>query len=119
MLNEIIAFVCGLTENEGKSVEEIYLGFENIKDIRAKYVSRKRPPDGLIIAYVFGYENDNPSAEYLKYRILEQPFGGTIKESYYTKNLKYAKVFFARELAAFYEIKGIDGIAELFRKLTL
>ncbi len=119
MLNEVIEFVCSLPENEGKPEEEIYLGFENIKDIRAKYLSRKRPPDGLIVTYMFGYENDNPSAEYLKYRILGQPFGGTIKETYYTKNLKYAKEFFARELAAFYEIKGIDGIAELYRKLTL
>lgn len=119
MLNEIIEFVCRLPENEGKSDEFIYLGFENIKDIRAKYVCRKRPPDGLIVTYMFGYENDNPSAEYLKYRILGQPFGGTIKETYYTKNLKYAKEFFARELQAFYEIKGINGIAELYRKLTL
>lgn len=119
MLNEIIEFVCGLEDNEGKPDEEIYLGYENIKDIRAKYVSRKRPPDGMIITYMFGYENDNPSAEYLKYRVLGQPFGGTIKETYYTKNLKYAKEFFARELAAFYEIKGIEGIAELYRKLTL
>lgn len=119
MLNEIIDFVCSLPENNGKPEEEIYLGFENVKDIRTKYVSRKRPPDGLIITYMFGYENDNPSAEYLKYRILDQPFGGTIKETYYTKNLKYAKEFFARELKVFYESKGIDGIAGLYRKLTL
>lgn len=119
MLNEILEMVCGLPANEGKSEEDIYIGFENIKDIRAKYVSRKRPPDGLIITYMFGYENDNPSAEYLKYRILGQPFGGTIKETYYTKNLKFAKEFFARELRAFYEIKGVDGVAELYRKLTL
>ena len=119
MLNEILEFVCSLSENEGKSEEEIYLGFENVKDIRTKYVSRKRPPDGLVITYMFGYENDNPSAEYLKYRILGQPFGGTIKETYYTKNLKYAKDFFARELKMFYEAKGIGGIAELYRKLTL
>lgn len=119
MLNEILEMVCGLPANEGKSEEDIYIGFENIKDIRSKYVSRKRPPDGLIITYMFGYENDNPSAEYLKYRILGQPFGGTIKETYYTKNLKFAKEFFARELRAFYEIKGVDGVAELYRKLTL
>lgn len=119
MLNEIIEFICNLPENEGKPEDEIYLGFENIKDIRTKYLSRKRPPDGLIVTYMFGYENDNPSAEYLKYRILGQPFGGTIKETYYTKKLKYAKEFFVRELAAFYEIKDIDGIAELYRKLTL
>lgn len=119
MLNEILNFICNLPENKEKEDGNIYLGFDSIKDIRAKYISRKRPPDGLIITYMFGYENDNPSSEYLKYRILGQQFGGTIKETYYTKNLKNAKTFFSRELAAFYEKKGIDGIAELYRKLTL
>lgn len=119
MLNEIIELVCGLPENEGKPEDQIYLGFENIKDIRAKYISRKRPPDGIITTYMFGYENDNPSAEYLKYRILGQPFGGTVKETYYTKNLKYAKTFFANELRAYYNARGIDEIAELYKTLTL
>lgn len=119
LLNEIIEFVRGLSENNEKSDDEIYLGFENTKDIRAKYLSRKCPPPGMITTYMFGYENDNPSAEYLKYRILGQPFGGTIKETYYTKNLKYAKEFFAAQLADYYESKGIDGIADLYRKLTL
>lgn len=119
MLNEILELVCGLAENKGKSEGEIYLGYETVKSIRGKYISRKRPPEDLIITYMFGYENDNPSSEYLKYRILGQPFGGTIKETYYTKNLKYAKEFFARELASFYEKTGVEGIAELYRKLTL
>lgn len=119
MLNEIIEFTCQLPDNIGKSYEEIYLGFENIKDIKAKYISRKRPPEDLIITYMFGYENDNPSAEYLKYKVLGQEYGGTIKETYYTKNLKYAKEFFGNELRAYYEKKGIEGITDLYRKLTL
>lgn len=119
MLNEIIEFTCQLPDNIGKSYEEIYLGFENIKDIKAKYISRKRPPEDLIITYMFGYENDNPSAEYLKYKVLGQEYGGTIKETYYTKNLKYAKEFFGKELWAYYEKKGIEGITDLYRKLTL
>lgn len=119
MLNEIIEFTCQLPDNIGKSYEEIYLGFENIKDIKAKYISRKRPPEDLIITYMFGYENDNPSAEYLKYKVLGQEYGGTIKETYYTKNLKYAKEFFGKELQAYYEKKGIEGITDLYRKLTL
>ena len=119
MLNEIIEFTCQLPDNIGKSYEEIYLGFENIKDIKAKYISRKRPPEDLIITYMFGYENDNPSAEYLKYKVLGQEYGGTIKETYYTKNLKYAKEFFGKELLAYYEKKEIEGITDLYRKLTL
>lgn len=119
MLNEIIEFTCKLPENNGKSDGEIYLGFENIKDIKAKYISRKRPPKNIIITYMFGYENDNPSAEYLKYKVLGQEYGGTIKETYYTKNLKYAKEFFGKELQAYYDKKGIEGITDLYRKLTL
>ena len=119
MLNEIIELVCKLPENEGKSEEEIYLGFENVKDIRAKYICRKRPPDGIITSYMFGYENDNPSAEYLKHRILGEPYGGTIKETYYTKNLKYAKDFFADELKTYYNARGLEGISDLYKTLTL
>jgi len=119
MLNEIIEFTCKLSDNNGKSDDDIYLGFDNIRDIKAKYISRKRPPENLIITYMFGYENDNPSAEYLKYKVLGQEYGGTIKETYYTKNLKYAKEFFGKELQAYYEKKGIEGINELYRKLTL
>lgn len=119
MLNEIIEFTCKLPDNNGKSDDEIYLGFDNIRDIKAKYINRKRPPENLIITYMFGYENDNPSAEYLKYKVLGQEYGGTIKETYYTKNLKYAKEFFGKELQAYYEKKGIEGINDLYRKLTL
>lgn len=119
MLNEIIELISALPENADKPDDQIYLGFENIKDIKAKYISRKRPPDGIITTYMFGYENDNPSAEYLKYRILGQPFGGTIRETYYTKNLQYAKSFFATELKSYYGNHGIDGIEELYKTLTL
>ena len=119
MLNEIIEYVCKLPENIGKTEDKIYLGFESIQDIRSKYISKKRPPEELIITYMFGYENDNPSAEYLKHRILGQLYGGTIKETYYTKNLKYAKEFFDKELASYYEAKGVEGLSELYRKLTI
>ena len=119
MLNEIIEFTSNLPDNNGKSDDEIYLGYDNIKNIKEKYISRKRPPEHLIITYMFGYENDNPSSEYLKYKVLGQEYGGTIKETYYTKNLKYAKEFFRKELRVYYEKKGIEGITDLYHKLTL
>ena len=77
------------------------------------------PPADLVTTYMFGYENDNPSAEYLKYKVFGQKFGGTIKETYYTKNLKYAKSFFAREIEAYYNQYGMNGLAELYQKITL
>lgn len=119
LLNEIIEYVRKLPENKGKNEEHIYLGYENLKDIRAKYICRQMPPDGLITTYMFGYENDNPSAEYLKYKVFGQKYGGTIKETYYTKNLKYAKEFFEKEINTFYEVLGIEGVSGIYQKLTL
>ena len=119
LMYEIVSFVRGLSENADKSDDEIFLGFESLKDIRAKYIVRKRPPQNLVTTYLFGYETDNPSADYLKYKVFEEPFGGTVFETYYTKNLKYAKTFFAGNITAMYEGEGIEGIERLYRKLTL
>lgn len=41
----------------------------------------------------FGYEVDNPSAEYMKYKVFDEPYSGAVNETYYTKNLKFAKNF--------------------------
>lgn len=119
LLNEIVDFVKGIPENKELPEESVYLGFESLKDIRAKYICRKMPPAGLVTTYMFGYENDNPSAEYLKYKIFGQKYGGTIRETYYTKNLKYAKQFFAEEIKIYYDAFGISGLSDLYQKLTL
>ncbi len=119
LLNEIIDFTRKLPNNADCKEEEIFLGYESLKDIRAKYICRSMPPSGLVITYLFGYENDNPSAEYLKYRVFGEKYGGSIRETYYTKNLKYAKQFFAEELQHYYDVKGLDGLSQLYQKLTL
>lgn len=119
LLNEVLEYVRNLSDNMNKSEDAIYLGYENLKDIRGKYICRHMPPDGLITTYMFGYENDNPSADYLKYKIFGQKYGGTIKETYYTKNLKRSKEFFAKEIGVFYEALGAEGLSDLYKKLTL
>lgn len=119
LMHEIVAFIKGLADNNDKPDEKIFLGYESLKDIKAKYVLRKRPPHNLVTTYLFGYETDNPSSDYLKYKVFEEPFGGSVFETYYTKNLKYAKSFFADNLSAMYEDEGIEGIERLYKKLTL
>ena len=119
LLNEIVTFVRNLPENKGKSDHEIVLGYEVLSAIVEKYICRKRPPHGMITTYLFGYEVDNPSAEYLKYKVFCESHSGTVNETYYTKNLKFAKSFFADNIAALYASEGIDGISQLSRKLTL
>ena len=119
LLNEIVSFVRNLPENKGKTDSEIVLGYEVLSAIVEKYICRQRPPHGMITTYLFGYEVDNPSAEYLKYKVFGENHSGTVNETYYTKNLKFAKSFFADNIAALYATEGIDSISQLYRKLTL
>ena len=119
LLNEIICFVRELDENKGKKDDEIVLGYDTLKDVVAKYIYQSRPPMNQITTYLFGYEVDNPSADYLRYKIFGEPYSGTVNETYYTKNLKFAKSFFRENLTALYENEGIEGTNNLYLKLTL
>lgn len=118
LLNEIVCFVCSLDENKGKSDEEIYIGVVTIKEIKSKYICQKRPPQNMITTFLFGYETDNPSDKYLRYRVFNEPNSGELNETYYTKNLKTAKDFFAKNVASLYAEEGNDGLERLYRKLT-
>ena len=118
LLNELLNFVKDCNENIGKNDSEIYICYDLLKDIRSKYIFQKMPPENFITTYLFGYENDNPSAEYLKYEILGSRFSGTLKETYYTKNLKYAKDFFYKVISDYYEKFGVEKIGDLYTKLT-
>lgn len=119
LMYEITDFVKSIPDNKHRTDEGIFLGYESLKDIKAKYVLRKRPPQNIVTTYLFGYETDNPSSDYLKYKVFNEPFGGTVFETYYTKNLKYAKRYFAENLRAMYDSEGMDGIERLYKKLTL
>ncbi len=120
LLNEIVTFVKQLDENKEKNNDEqILLGTENLKYINEKYLRRKRPPQNLITTYLFGYEIDNPSYEFLKYKIFNEPNSGTLQETFYTKNLMYAKSFFADVINKLYTEDGFDGVVSIFKKLTL
>lgn len=118
LMFEIATLVKALPENTNKSDDKIFLGYESLKEIKAKYIFRKRPPQNLITTYFFGYETDNPSEDYLKYKVFNEPFGGTVVETYYTKNLNYAKAFFANNLQALFADEGKEGVVQLYYKLT-
>ena len=119
LLNEILDYICKQPENIGLDESDIYLGFETVKDIRTKYISKQRPPQKVVTTYIFGYENDNPSSEYLKYKVFGEKYGGTIRETYYTKNLKHAKDFFVDVLGQLFEVQKTEGLTILYQKLTL
>jgi len=107
-----------LPENKGKKDDEIYLGSFSLKDIKDEYLVVVRPPQFIIRTYKFGYEIDNPSFQFLKHRIYNEPNSGTIQETFYTLNLENSKNFFTENLANFYEEYGLSEIEALFKKLT-
>lgn len=119
LMYELVTFVSNLEENQGKSNDEIYIEYESIKEIKEKYIVRKRPPENMVKTYMFSYDGtDNPSSHYLKHKIFEEPYGGNIVETYYTQNLKFAKNFFARQVNSLHEEQGLDGIKLLYKHLT-
>ena len=118
LLNEIVEYSRTLEENKGLSDRDIVLGYETLEDVISKYICQHRPPNKQITTYLFGYEVDNPSSDYLQFRIFNEPYSGTVNETYYTRNLKFAKNFFRENLTALHETDGMNGINELYLKLT-
>ena len=70
------------------------------------------------VADKFGYTVDNPSYEYMRYRILGEAGGGTVCETFYTLNLSNGKRYFKEQLRAWHKEKGIAGLQDLYRTLT-
>lgn len=105
ILIQCIIECCGLNQ----------LNYTPVEDIRRKYIFDSKPEDSAR-SYIFGYDKDNPSYEFLKKRIfLEQsdvhlPDEATI----YTKNLLAAKSFFADLLK---DLKQQD-LEDLYTKVT-
>ena len=115
-VHEILSFVKSLHPDQSES--EIYFCDSSLKEIQEKYISKKRPPNFVITTFFFGYETGNPSSDYLVHKVYDEPDGGTISESFYTKNLLAAKNFFANNIKLVYEKNGIKEIESLFTKLT-
>ena len=118
LISEIVAFTKRHNKEHNLGKQAMLQG-QTMKEIREKYIARRRPPKDLVTSYLFGYEVDNPSAEYLVYKIFCEPFSGTIEETYYTRNLKYAQRFFCTHLKKLYDQKGARAIDKIFHKVTM
>jgi len=91
------------------------LNYTPIEIHRRKYIFETRS-DSLARAYIFGYEKDNPSREFLKQEIFSDTSNGhsTGEATIYTRNLRNAKKFFLEKIAKLSHIE----LEELFSKIT-
>lgn len=118
-IQAIVEIVKGLKGNKDKSDGDLYVGTFSVKDIRETYLLVTKPPHNIIKTYKFGYESDNPSFQFLRYRIFNEESSGTINETFYTLNLENSKRFFLEKIKGVLELEGLEGIASLFKKLVL
>lgn len=118
-IQALVDAIRGLQENKDKADNELYIGSFSIKEIRETYLLVSKPPHNIIKTYKFGYESDNPSFQFLRYRIFNEESSGTINETFYTLNLENAKRFFLGKIKGVLELEGIEGVVSLFKKLTV
>lgn len=91
------------------------LNYTSIGDIRRKYVFDSKLEDSAR-SYIFGYEKDNPSYEFLKKRIFleDSDVHLTDEVTIYTKNLLASKEFFNEQIK---DMKSAE-LESLFTKIT-
>jgi len=90
------------------------LNYTDRKDIQRRFIFDSKD-DGISRSYVFGYEKDNPSYEFLKTKIFcERSSTGRLEETVYTQNLEKAKEYFLKLIESFQQ----PELEVLYRKVT-
>jgi hypothetical protein len=91
------------------------LNYTPIEILRRKYIFETRS-DSLARSYVFGYERDNPSRNFLRQEIFVDQSAGhsTSEATIYTRNLRNAKRYFLERIKAFSHTE----LESLFSKIT-
>ncbi|MCW0453737.1 DUF262 domain-containing protein [Xanthomonas sacchari] len=78
--------------------DEIKVNYNSKEEIQKKFIFDSKD-GGISRSYIFGYEKDNPSYEFLKSKIFgEKITSGDLQETIYTQNLQRAKEFFHERL---------------------
>jgi hypothetical protein len=108
-----------LPDFSGKPANEIFISDSlNVDELQNKFLFKTKPTGDRFRTYKFGYTMDNPSYEYLRYRILGEPGAGSIQETFYTLNLNNAKNYFTEQLRGLHQQEGLTGLQNVYKKLT-
>ena len=104
LINEIVSYY--IKNNPDKSLNEIFINSIPLSKIQEDYLVQTKPDSqGTVRTYKFGYEVDNPSYQFFKYRILEPTNPISVDETFYTLNLAKAKLFFENRIKELVETK--------------
>ncbi|MGY1489963.1 DUF262 domain-containing protein [Methylobacillus pratensis] len=90
------------------------LNYKSIASIRKDFIFYEAD-NKLQQSFIFGYEKDNPSDEYMKTKIFGEYSGSNqFVETLYTRNLSFAKQYFKDRLKKI----SVDEVALIYKKLT-
>ena len=118
-LQAFVEYVGKLPEYKDKVDDTIYITDSlRVTDLQNKYLFKTKPTGDQYRTYKFGYTTDNPSYNYLRYKILDEVGGGSVQETFYTLNLNNAKRYFTEQFSELYEQAGRDGLRHIYKKLT-
>lgn len=118
LINEIVNYYKKI--NPGKNSNEIFINSIPLNKIIEDYLVIIKPDSANVIkSFKFGYEEDNPSYEFFKYKILDEPNQGDLNETFYTLNLRNSKMFFKDNIQKLVEDKGLSALENVFKKITL
>lgn len=97
------------------SIGDKLVNYTSPDEIRKKFIFESKD-GGISRSYLFGYEVDNPSYEFLKQKIFREHSDNQqcVQETIYTNNLDFAKEYFSEQ------IKGLNlnEIETLYTKVT-
>ena len=119
-LQAFIDFIKQVDENADKSDKEIYIRDNrlSLEEVISYYLYKTKPTGAQYRTYKFGYTVDNLSDEYLRHGIFNEEGPGSIKETFYTLNLRNAKQYFCKQLKDLYAEGGLNGLQDIYKKLT-
>lgn len=118
-LQAFIDFVKKLEGNADKADQEIYITDSlSLEAVINRYLFKTKPTGDQYRTYKFGYTVDNPSYEYLRHKIFNEDGSPSIEETFYTLNLRNARLYFYEQLKELHAESGMNGLQEIYKKLT-
>ncbi|MGO9138768.1 MAG: DUF262 domain-containing protein [Syntrophales bacterium] len=119
LLQAFAEFIKKLPEHSEKADDTIYITDSlNLAAVQSKYLFKIKPTGDQFRTYKFGYTTDNPSYNYLRYKILNEVGSGLVQETFYTLNLSNAKRYFMEQFSELHMQTGMEGLQEIYKKLT-
>lgn len=111
-LTTVIILIQSILE---KIVNGQLLNYSSRDEIRKKFIFESKD-NGISRSYLFGYEKDNPSYEFLKTDIFLEKSDNhsTSEKTIYTHNLLFAKEYFSEQISAL----NIEALEKIYTRIT-